>query len=170
MGRKNRYNLSFWSSMSQSMKEAGWMFFSSLTWMQGCPTTDGVFLDPHPHIQPGNLLPKQLEHLRCHWRASACAGSTPWFGSLETGQVISSLFHHTLLLWDTWLMQVWFTLCSFLEILLCVSYCVVFLGLKITSVWVNGKLQAEVMPLEMLLFSTFQVENKFQPGSLQEAH
>lgn len=86
-----------------------------------------------------------------------------WSGNLETAQMISFLFHHTLLLWDTWLMQAWFTLCSLLEILFCVSYCIVFLDLKITSVWVNGKLQAEAMPLEML-FSIFQVENKFQPG------
>lgn len=154
--------------MSQSMKESSWMFFF-LHWClcrDVLPQLECLWFLTHTLSQvifsPGSESSSALTKVYLPVQVGS------WFGSLETVQVISLLFHHMLLLWDTWLMQAWFTLCSLTkEILFCLSYCIVFLDLKITSVWVNGKLQAEVMPPEML-FSIFQIENKFQPGSLQE--
>lgn len=163
MRRMSKDNLTFLSSMSHSIKKASQVnvFLSPPVWMQRCPTTDRVFLDLQPHVQPGNPLPKQREHLSCFgpcslthvstrageqtmiWQCSVCAGGFPTISShtATLGYGPYAVIHTVLSPGDL-------PLCFLL-------HCFSGFEKKLTTTQLKEKLQETVMFLEILLVLIF---------------
>lgn len=138
------------------------VFLSPLVWMWRCPTTDRGFLNPHPHIQPGIPLPRQQENLSCFApcslaRVSAWAGEQTmiWQHSVCAGDFLTISPHAAALGYGAYASVIHAVL-SPGDLPLCFSlHCFSGFEMKWTAIWVKGKLQDTVMPLEMLLLLIF---------------